>query len=181
MVTKAELEAELDEVRMAAKARFLSGFLPKLVGHLKGRDAHVIFVNQTRLKPGVVYGNPEYSPGGQSLKFFASTRIRLGRGKAADGVMEVKVKSVKSRFSEPGREISVRLNFAEGWDDRWTTLSLAKDLKLVEDGSKDYDEAREALGWPMSEAAERLGADPETAKLAVGERKKAKRTGKKEA
>jgi recombination protein RecA len=159
METKAQQEGDVGDNYMAPMARFMSGFLPKVLRALKGKDAHVIFVNQTRLKPGVMFGNPEYTPGGNALKFAASTRIRLGRsGKPRNGGIEVKVKSVKSRFCEPGRELTAFLHFQEGWDDKWTTTNLAKDLKLIEQGAKDYAEARDALGWPAREAAERLGA-----------------------
>ena len=175
METKAQAAGDVGDAFMAPMARFMSGYLPKLVRALKGKSAHVIFVNQTRLKPGVMFGNPEYTPGGNALKFLASTRLRLGRsGKPRDGGIEVKVKSVKSRFCEPGREVTAFLHFANGWDDRWTTLNHAKDLKLVESGCKDYDKARAALGWPASEAAERLGAPLEAAG------KIPKRRGKKE-
>ncbi len=164
METKAQAEGELEDAHMSPMARFMSSFMPKVKNALKGKDAHVIFVNQTRVKPGVMFGNPEYTPGGNALKFFASTRIRLGRsGKPRDGGIEVKVKSVKSRFCEPGRELTTFLNFTKGWDDRWTTLSLAKDLDLIEKGSKDYDEAVEKLGWSARDAAARLGADPAVA------------------
>lgn len=164
METKAQADGEVGDAHMSPMARFMSAYMPKVKNALKGKDAHVIFVNQTRVKPGVMFGNPEYTPGGNALKFFASTRIRLGRsGKPRDGGIEVKVKSVKSRFCEPGRELTTFLNFTKGWDDRWTTLSLAKDLKLVENSSKDYDEARDALGWPAVDAATRLGASAEDA------------------
>jgi recombination protein RecA len=159
METKAQSEGEVGDAFMSPMARFMSGYMPKLKKALKGKSAHVIMVNQTRVKPGVAFGNPEYTPGGNALKFFASTRIRLGRsGPPRNGGIEVKVKSVKSRFCEPGRELIAFLHFEKGWDDRWTTLGLAKDQKLIAPSSKDYDAAREALGWSMAEAAQRLGA-----------------------
>lgn len=164
METKAQAAGEVGDNFMAPMARFLSGYLPKLLRALKGLDAHVIFINQTRMKPGVVYGNPEYTPGGNALKFYASTRVRMSKnGKPRDGGIEVKIKSVKSRFSEPGREMLTFLHFQNGWDDRWTTLSHAKDLKLVEPRAQNHEEAREALSWPAMEAAAALGAPADDA------------------
>lgn len=173
MVTKMEAEAELEDVQMAPMSRFMSKFMPRLIKKLKGKDAHIIFVNQTREKIGVMFGNPETTPGGKSLKFFSSTRIRVSKMATRDGGMEVKVKSVKSRFSEPQRELVAFLNFHKGWDNKWTTLNHAKDMKVTGNTAKDVDDARVALGWPMAEAAMRLGADPATAQKAIGKKRAA--------
>lgn len=157
METKAEVD---DGSGMSAMARFLSSYCKKLVRALKNRAAHVIFVNQIREKPGVVYGNPEYTPGGKALKFYSSVRLRTRAVKTRDGGLELVVKSVKNKLAEPHKEVTAFLDFKKGWDNRWTTLELAKDKKLISNKSQSLDEARKALGWHVATAAEQLGAPP---------------------
>jgi recombination protein RecA len=161
--TKAQAAGDVGDAFMAPMARFLSGYMPKLVRMLKGKNAHVIFVNQTRMKPGVMYGSPEYTPGGNAVKFFSSVRLRLKGVAKRDGGLEVVIKNVKNKLSEPHRELTTFLHFQKGWDNDWTTLNLAKDQGVVEKLSRDVEKARVALGWGPSETAERLGADLATA------------------
>lgn len=158
MQTKNEADADVGDSLMAEKARFMSQYTPALVKALRGKHAHVIFVNQVRSKVGLVFGNPEVTPGGNALKFYASHRFRTSAVKKRDGGLEIKIKSTKGRYAEPGREIFTFLHFQNGWNDKWTTLNLAKELKLVEPRCQDLEEARTALGWPADEAAQRLGA-----------------------
>jgi recombination protein RecA len=157
MQTKREADADVGDNLMAEKARFMSQYLPALVKALRGKHAHVIFVNQVRSKVGLVFGNPEVTPGGNALKFYASHRFRTSAVKKRDGGLEGKIKSTKSRYVEPGRELATFLHFKDGWDNEWTTLNLAKDLKLIEPRDRDVSAARAALEWPVDEAIERLG------------------------
>jgi len=158
METEAEAKGDVGDNFMSPMARFLSQYLRKLVKLMRGRSAHVIFVNQIREKPGVMFGSPEYTPGGKALKFYASTRLRTKGVKRRDGGLEVIIKSVKNKLAEPGRELTTFLHFQKGWDNDWTTLNLAKDLKVLPDASRDPEAARVKLGWQVVEAAERLGA-----------------------
>lgn len=161
METAAEAKGDVGDHHMSPMARFLSQYLRKLVRALRGRAAHVIFVNQIREKPGVMFGSPEYTPGGKALKFYSSVRLRTKGLKRRDGGLEVAIKNIKNKLHEPHREVLTFLHFQKGWDDGWTTLNLAKDQKLVPDRSQDVEAARAALGWPAAEAAERLGAPAE--------------------
>lgn len=160
METEAEAKGDVGDNFMSPMARFLSQYLRKLIKQMKGRAAHVLFVNQIREKPGVMFGSPEYTPGGKALKFYASTRLRTKGVKRRDGGLEIIIKSVKNKLEEPGRELTTFLHFDKGWDDHWTTLNLAKDLKVLPDASRDVEAARSKLGWVTAEAAERLGAAP---------------------
>lgn len=170
MVTEAEGKSDVEDAHMSPMARVMSKFIPRLVKALKGKHAHVIFVNQIREKPGVMWGSPEYTPGGKALKFYATARLRTAGVKRRDGGLEVKVKCHKNKLGEPGREMLSFLHFQNGWDDSWTTLNHAKDLKLVPDATRSSEAAYLALGWPsptVSEAAERLGGEkPKKAKAA---------------
>lgn len=156
MVTKAEGESDVEDAHMSPMARLLSKFVPRLVKALKGKHAHVIFVNQIRVKPGVMFGSPEYTPGGNAIKFYAAARLRTRGVKTRDGGLEVKLKCVKNKLGEPMREASAFLHFQKGWDDAWATLNLAKDLKLVPEASRDVHAAEAALakeiGWGDSPA-----------------------------
>ena len=159
-VTKAEAESESDDMHMAPLARLMSKMIPRFVQVLRGKNAHVLFVNQTREKPGVMFGSPEYTPGGKALKFYASARLRFRGVKVRDGGLEVEIRCVKNKLGEPRREMLAFLDFKKGWDDAWSTLDLAKEQKLIEKGSRNVVDARAALGWPareVLEAAESLG------------------------
>lgn len=161
METKSQAEGDVGDAHMSPMARFLSGFTPKLVRALKGRAAHVIFVNQIREKPGVMFGNPEYTPGGKAVKFFASVRLRTAGVKKRDGGLEVKIKSVKNKLCEPHRELTAFLHFKNGWDSDWTTLNHAKD---VAPSVKTVEEARQSLGWASSPNVESLEASDDSGK-----------------
>jgi protein RecA len=150
-VTKAEAESESEDHHMAPLARLMSKMVPRFVQLLRGKNAHVLFVNQTREKPGVMFGSPEYTPGGKALKFYASARLSFRGVKVRDGGLEVKVRCIKNKLSEPRREMTTFLNFKKGWDDGWTTLNHAKDLGLIKKDSRNVVEARRALGWPARE------------------------------
>jgi recombination protein RecA len=139
LAPKAILEAELaDEARVGAQARMLSRALPKLIGAAKKGNTAVVFVNQIRQKIGVMYGNPETTPGGEALKFFSSLRIRLSqvgsrkeRGIVKDG-QEIGIRSViqvvKSRFGPPFRETILPIYYTE---ERPKPIELLIDLALV--------------------------------------------------
>lgn len=172
METAAEAKGDVGDMHMSPMARFLSSYLRKLLKALKGRQAHVVFVNQIREKPGVMFGSPEYTPGGKALKFYSSVRLRTRAVKVRDGGLEVLIKSVKNKLAEPHRELNAFLHFKKGWDSRWTTLNYAKDLKLISNKSQDVEAAREALGWNVVQAAEQLGAAPTDAGKTVKRRGK---------
>lgn len=114
------------------------------------RRVSLVIINQERTKRGVMFGSPTTTPGGDSVKFLASIRLQLWSGATfkAGGRLagkDVTIKAVKNKLSFPLLKTKLRLRFNSGWDEQWSTLTLAKDLGLVEDGSKDYEAALEAL------------------------------------
>lgn len=153
--------------RPGAMAAVMSARLKRLLPTLAGR-AHLQFINQTREKIGVLMGSPEYTPGGNALRFLASVRIRIGAGvKVADVAQggkdavghEAKLVVKKNRHGFPNREVHTRLIYKEGWDNDWTTLRLAKSLGLVTKGARDFKKAKEALeevGWDPVKAQAKL-------------------------
>lgn len=158
---KAEQEGEAADLAMGHRARLINKLcrvLPKLAAE---KRCAVIFVNQIRSKIGVVFGNPEETPGGPSIKYYASVRLRLATGKPVkDGPemvgRDLEIKVVKNKLAPPFREATVRLDFSSGFDDRWTTLNHAKDVQAIEQNVRASDEAhakaREALGWEKADA-----------------------------
>jgi len=149
--TREELEGDPGDEYMGIRARFYSKLCTYLVKILPKKRAHMMFVNQTRMKIGVVYGNPETTPGGNAIKFYSSVRVRMRPDKRDGSFIGVHMKCVKNKVAEAQHELDTRLHVAGGWDDRWTTVNHAKDRELIPAGTKATDkghaEALKALGW----------------------------------
>lgn len=148
--TKAEVtDGVTGDLKIGEPARAWSKAMRILVGKLKGKDACLLLVNQTRTKIGVLYGNPETTPGGNAIKFYASVRLSVLHGSKIDsgGGREMTVMSTKNKVAPPYRKAKLRLDFDKGFNDKWATLNLAKDLKLIENKSQDEAAAIKALGW----------------------------------
>lgn len=142
---KEELEGEMEDVVMGVRARLYSRFCSAIVKDLPKHNCTLVIVNQIRMKIGIVFGNPETTPGGNAIKFYSSVRLRFNAGKIKDGSLWGSVKAVKNKVSEPGRKAETRLNFKTGFDSDWSILTLAKELDLVEEGSRDVETARAAV------------------------------------
>jgi len=182
LITKEELKGDPGDEYMGIRARFYSKLCTYLVQELPRKNAHMLFVNQIRMKIGVMFGNPETTPGGNAIKFYSTHRIRMSGGKKLDGARETFIKVVKNKLAEPGRTVETQLLFGGGWDDRWTTVNHAKEQKVIPTGmptsDKAHREAREALGWGASDAALALGAPPAEAAKVVPPRKRKGAKGK---
>ena len=157
---KAELEGEAGDIAMGVRARLVNKMYRTLLSVMSKKRCHFMVINQIRMKIGVVFGSPETTPGGPSIKYAASHRLRLGSGKPIkDGHdttgKDVPIKVVKNKVAIPHHEAQIRLRFNEGWDNRWTTISHAKDVELVPQDLKTtdagYKKALEALNWPVPE------------------------------
>jgi recombination protein RecA len=165
LITKRELKGDPSDVTMGVRAQFYSKLCTYLVGRLAKKNVHMMFVNQIRMKIGVVFGNPETTPGGNAIKFYATHRLRMSRaGKVEDGAMVTKIRAVKNKVAEPQREMEVRLVFKTGWNDAWSTLNHAKDLGVVpaqlKASKEGLEQARVALGWAKAEDAVEAPAKP---------------------
>lgn len=155
-----ELENDFDSSGFDKRAKTISKAMRVVSRGLQDARASLVCINQTRQKIGVIFGDNTTTPGGMAVKFHASIRVQLLGGKAIKDADEhvgkdLTVMTTKSRFSPPFRKCKLRLNYADGWDNQWSTLNLAKDKKFVAPrarGAKAYNEAREKfteqLQWP---------------------------------
>src|SRR6187399_1420592 len=138
LVTKAELEGEIGDVTVGAQARLMSAALRKLTSLISKARTCCIFTNQIREKIGVMFGNPETTPGGKALKFYASVRVdirRIGAIKQTDGVVtgnRTRVKIVKNKVAPPFTEAEFDIMYNEGISSTGALLDLALEKQIVE-------------------------------------------------
>jgi recombination protein RecA len=138
LVTKQELEGEIGDSTVGAQARLMSAAMRKLTALISKARTTCIFTNQIREKIGVMFGNPETTPGGKALKFYASVRIdirRIGAIKQADGVVtgnRTKVKVVKNKVAPPFTEAEFDIMYNEGISATGSLLDLALEKNIVE-------------------------------------------------
>jgi len=138
LVTKAELEGEIGDTTVGAQARLMSAALRKLTALISKASTVVIFTNQIREKIGVMFGNPETTPGGKALKFYSSVRVdirRIGAIKQADGTVignRTKVKLVKNKVAPPFTEAEFDIMYNEGISSTGALLDLALEQGIVE-------------------------------------------------
>ena len=138
LVTKAELEGEIGDTTVGAQARLMSAALRKLTALISKASTVVIFTNQIREKIGVMFGNPETTPGGKALKFYASVRCdirRIGAIKTADGTVtgnRTKLKMVKNKVAPPFTEAEFDIMYNEGISNTGALLDVAIELGVVE-------------------------------------------------
>jgi recombination protein RecA len=163
-------EGVMGDAAMAEHARVWSGKLRIIKPLIRKRKALVVCLNQIRSKPGVMYGPKETTPGGNALKFAYTTRLEVHHGThVKDGPATVgrlmHVKAVKHQVSPPFRSVTLRLNFLDGFDDRWSVLDHAKEVGCVDKRCRSFKEAAKNLGWDdlldkHKGATDELAADP---------------------
>jgi recombination protein RecA len=138
LVTRAELEGEIGDTTVGAQARLMSAALRKLTSLISKARTCCIFTNQIREKIGVMFGNPETTPGGKALKFYASVRIdirRIGAIKQTDGVVtgnRTRVKIVKNKVAPPFTEAEFDIMYNEGISSTGALLDLALEKQIIE-------------------------------------------------
>ena len=138
LITKAELEGQMGDVTMGAQARLMSQAMRKLTSFISKAKTCAIFTNQIREKIGVMFGNPETTPGGKALKFYASVRIdirRVAAIKTPDGTVlgnRTKIKIVKNKVAPPFREAALDILHNEGISKEGSLLDLASELNVVD-------------------------------------------------
>ena len=167
-VPKTEIEGEMGDSLPGLHARLMSQALRKLTGNINRTNTLVIFINQIRMKIGVMFGSPETTTGGNALKFYASVRLdirRIGGIKKGDEVVgnETRVKIVKNKVSPPFREAIFDILYGEGTSREGEIIELGVAHKLVEKSGSWYAYNGEKIGQGKDTAREFLKATPATA------------------
>ena len=169
LTPKAEIEGEMGDPQMGLHARLMSQALRKLTANIKRSNTLVIFINQIRMKIGVMFGNPETTTGGNALKFYASVRLdirRTGAIKKGDEVIgnETRVKVVKNKVAPPFREANFDILYGEGISREGEVIELGVLHKLVEKSGAWYAYKGEKIGQGKDNAREYLKEHPEVAR-----------------
>lgn len=172
LVPKAELEGEIGDQFIALQARLMSQVLRRLTGIISRSKTLVIFINQLRDKPGVMFGNPETTPGGRALKFYASMRVDIRKmstfkdkdDKDRDIGMRVRAKVVKNKLSAPFRTAEFDILFDEGISYEGDVLDLAVNEKIIQKSGTWLSYNGESLGQGRESARKYLKEHPEICK-----------------
>jgi recombination protein RecA len=169
LVPKAEIEGEMGDSLPGLQARLMSQALRKLTGTIKRTNCLVIFINQIRMKIGVMFGNPETTTGGNALKFYASVRLdirRIGSIKKNDEVIgnETRVKVVKNKVSPPFRESIFDILYGEGISRQGEIIDLGVQAKIVDKAGAWYSYNGEKIGQGKDNAREFLRENPDIAR-----------------
>ena len=169
LTPRAEIEGEMGDSMMGLHARLMSQALRKLTGSIKKTNTLVIFINQIRMKIGVMFGNPETTTGGNALKFYASVRLdirRIGAIKKADEVIgsETRVKVVKNKVSPPFREAIFDILYGEGISREGEIIELGVEHKIIDKAGAWYAYGGEKIGQGKDNVREFLKSRPELAR-----------------
>ncbi len=168
LTPKAEIEGEMGDAQMGLHARLMSQALRKLTANINRSNTMVIFINQIRMKIGVMFGNPETTTGGNALKFYASVRMdirRTGAIKKGDEVIgnETRVKVVKNKVAPPFKEANFDILYGEGISREGEVIELGVLHKLVEKSGAWYAYKGEKIGQGKDNAREFLKNNPDIA------------------
>lgn len=167
LVPKAEIEGEMGDSHMGLHARLMSQALRKLTGSISKSNTTVIFINQIRMKIGVMFGNPETTTGGQALKFYSSLRLEVRRTSAIKSGDEVvgnrtRVKIVKNKIAAPFREAEFDVMFGAGISREGDILDLSTEHEIVQKSGTWFTYGQERLGQGRENAKNYLREHPET-------------------
>ncbi|MBM4238737.1 MAG: recombinase RecA [Gammaproteobacteria bacterium] len=151
LTPKAEIEGEMGELQVGLHARLMSQALRKLTGNIKRSNTIVIFINQIRLKIGVMFGNPETTTGGNALKFYSSVRLdirRIGAIKNGEEVVgnQTRVKVVKNKVAPPFREAEFEIMYGEGISREGEIIELGAAQNIIEKSGAWYSYKGERIG-----------------------------------
>ena len=151
LTPKAEIEGDMGDTHVGLQARLMSQALRKLTGNIKRSNCLVIFINQIRLKIGVMFGSPETTTGGNALKFYASVRLdirRIGSVKRGDDVVgnETRVKVVKNKMAPPFRQAEFEIMFGEGTSREGEIIELGVNCGLIDKSGAWYSYKGDRIG-----------------------------------
>jgi len=167
LVPRAEIEGEMGDSHVGLQARLMSQALRKLTGTVSKSGATIIFINQIRMKIGVMFGSPETTSGGNALKFYASVRLDVRRIAALKEGEEVKgnrtrVKVVKNKVAPPFRQAEFDIIYNEGISKEGDLIDLGVEDGIVEKSGSWYSYAGERIGQGRDNARRFLQENPET-------------------
>jgi recombination protein RecA len=169
LVPKAEIEGEMGEPQMGLQARLMSQALRKLTANIKRSNTLVIFINQIRMKIGVMFGNPETTTGGNALKFYASVRIdirRIGSIKKGDEVIgsETRAKVVKNKVAPPFRNADFDILYGEGISREGEIIELGVAHRIIEKSGAWYTYGKDRIGQGKDNTRDYLKEHAEVAR-----------------
>ena len=169
LTPRAEIEGDMGDSHMGLQARLMSQALRKLTSNIKKTNTMVIFINQLRMKIGVMFGNPETTTGGNALKFYASVRLdirRIGAIKKDDEIIgaETRVKVVKNKVAPPFRKAEFDMLYGEGISLEGEIIDQAVKLNIIEKSGSWYSYNDEKIGQGKDNVREFLKGNPETSK-----------------
>jgi len=169
LTPKAEIEGEMGDAHMGLQARLMSQALRKLTGNIKRSNTIVIFINQIRMKIGVMFGNPETTTGGNALKFYSSVRLdirRIGSIKSGEEVVGslTRVKVVKNKVAPPFRETEFEIMYGTGISKEGELIEIGVLHNLIEKSGSWYSYKGERIGQGKDNSRNFLQQNPEIAK-----------------
>ena len=169
LTPRAEIEGEMGELQVGLHARLMSQALRKLTGNIKRSNTIVIFINQIRMKIGVMFGSPETTTGGNALKFYASVRLdirRIGAIKSGEEVVgnQTRVKVVKNKVSPPFREAECEIMYGAGISREGEIIDLGASQGIIDKAGAWYSYKGERIGQGKENARQFLRDRPETAR-----------------
>jgi recombination protein RecA len=174
LTPKAEIEGDMGDHHVGLQARLMSQALRKITANVKNANCLVIFINQIRMKIGVMFGNPETTTGGNALKFYSSVRLdirRTGAVKQGDEVMgnETRVKVVKNKVSPPFKQAEFQIMYGEGIYHMGEVIDLGVKCGLVDKSGAWYAYQGDKIGQGKANAAKYLQENPAIAEAIENE------------
>lgn len=169
MTTRAEIDGEMGDLHVGQLARLMSQAMRKLTAAISKSNCVAIFINQIREKIGVMYGNPETTPGGRALKFYSSVRIEVRRGEVIkDGSQVIgastRCKVVKNKVAPPFKEAEFDMIYGQGISRTGEVLDIAVDLEIIKKGGSWFSYEDQKLGQGRDNVKEILANNPELMK-----------------
>ncbi|PTQ88153.1 recombinase RecA [Agitococcus lubricus] len=174
LTPKAEIEGEMGDSHMGLQARLMSQALRKITGNAKRSNCLVVFINQIRMKIGVMFGNPETTTGGNALKFYASVRLdirRTGAVKEGEEVVgsETKVKVVKNKVAPPFRETTFQIMYGQGTNRLGELVDLGVDQNIIQKSGAWYAYQGNKIGQGKANACKYFEENPAVAEVIEAE------------
>lgn len=164
LVPQAELDGEMTDMQVGMQARLMSKALRKITGSLNNNSCSIIFINQLREKVGIMFGNPETTPGGRALKFYSTVRLEVRRGEAIKNGTElvgnsVNVKVVKNKVAPPFKSCSLELIYGKGLSKEGEILDLAVKFDIINKSGAWYEYQGNKIGQGRENAKKTILSD----------------------